>query len=161
MSWAWLVWFVAAVLLALVAGQNTDLVVVRFLGWEVRTYQAVVVVGAAAAGVVLTALSALPQRVRAYLRSSDLQSQVRKLGEEKQTLNDRLRKAEEEARTLAERLKQAEERAKQAEDRGNQLAERLRQAEEEVRRVSGQMPPGSTGWHGGAGEGDTVRAGGL
>lgn len=132
-SWAWLVWFVAAVLLALVAGQNTDLVVIRFLGWEVRTYQALVILGGATAGVVLTAFSALPQRVRAYLRSSELQAQLRKLGEEKRALSERLSKAEEEARALAERLRQAEE--------------------------TGPPPPGRAAAP--SAEGDRVRGGGL
>jgi len=125
MTWGWLVWFPAAVLMALFAGQNTDLVVIRFLGWEWRTWQALVIVGAIAAGVLLTALSALPQRVRAYLRSSELQSQVRRLEEEKRRLAERAARAEEEAR---------------------QLADRLKRAEEEVRRLSGQeAQPGPRG----------------
>jgi uncharacterized integral membrane protein len=126
MTWAWLVWFPAAVLMALFAGQNTDLVVIRFLGWEWRTWQALVIVGAIAGGVLLTALSALPQRVRAYLRSSELQGQVRRLEEERRELAERATRAEEEAR---------------------QLAERLKKAEEEVRRLSGQaaQPGASSG----------------
>lgn len=115
-SWAWLVWFVAAVLLALFAGQNANLVVIRFLGWEIRTYQALVILGAAVAGVVLTVLSTLPQRVRSYLRSSDLQSQLRRLGQERQALDEKLRRAEEEVRALTEKLKMAEERARRAEE---------------------------------------------
>ncbi|MDI6893513.1 MAG: lipopolysaccharide assembly protein LapA domain-containing protein [Bacillota bacterium] len=119
MTWAWLVWFVAAVLIALFAGQNTDLVVIRFLGWEWRTSQALVITGAAAAGVLLTAVSALPQRVRAYLRSSDLQGQVRRLQEEKRQLSERVTGAEEEARQLAEKLKKAEEEGRRPSGQGS------------------------------------------
>lgn len=109
MTWGWLVWFVAAVLIALVAGQNTDLVVVRFLGWETRTSQALVMVVATLVGVLLTALSGLPQRVRSYLRTSDLQARMRKLEQEKRELTERAQRAAEEARQLADRLKKAEE----------------------------------------------------
>ncbi|MEW6546233.1 MAG: lipopolysaccharide assembly protein LapA domain-containing protein [Bacillota bacterium] len=113
MTWAWMVLLVSAVLVALFAGQNTDLVVVRFLGWEARTSQAVVIVLAALGGAALTILSALPQRVRVHLRTWDLQGQVRKLQEEKRLLSEQVSKAQEEARRLGDRLRKAEEQVRQ------------------------------------------------
>jgi len=144
MTWAWLVWFLAAVLMALFAGQNTDLVVIRFLGWEWRTLQALVIVGAIAAGVLLTTLSALPQRVRAYLRSSDLQAQVRRLEEEKRRLAERAIRAEDQVRQLAERLKEAEEEVRRLSGQAAQSG-----ARSGGRVAEGTAPPGGTPGSGG------------
>jgi len=90
----WLLFVIFSVLVALFAGQNTDLVVIRFFGWEGRYSQAVVILVSAAGGALVALAGSLVQRVRFNLRLWDMQARMRKLEEEKRGLAQRLEEAE-------------------------------------------------------------------
>lgn len=100
---------------ALFAVQNSHEVQVRFLGWQMHTSLAVLVIGAVAAGALLLGLLALFRQVGLGLRLRDEQSRARKAAADLeqarlagQELRREIQRLQEHNRSLAARLAGAE-----------------------------------------------------
>ncbi len=75
-----------AALIALFAGQNVQVVTVRFLGWSVDTSLVVVIVFSAAAGGLLVGIMSLWRQLQSGLRHRDVAGRLGRLQEERDDL---------------------------------------------------------------------------